>query len=190
MGLAATERPAGRDRLLRTRRVMLRAFAMAAAVAVALAAAVTMTRRRRSALAVRPARAMTLAVTRLRRQHLCRPPLAGWEGMIGDDRHALLDQLLDVPQKSTLLAVTERDRDAVGTGAGSAADAVDIAFRHVRQVEIDDMRDAVDRLGCDVAPREILGDLVGAVLGAAEDEDAVDRLVLEQFGKERAFVGA
>src|SRR6266571_1128025 len=204
---------------------MLRAFAMAAGVAVALAAAVTMTWRRRSALAVRPARAVTLAVTRLRRQHLCRRPLAGWEGMIADDRHALLDQPLDVPEKSTFLAVTELDRNAVGSGAGSAADAVHIAFRHVRQVEIDDMSDAVDidaarrdvgsdkntnlagaealerplpralrfvavdRLGCDVAPREILGDLVGAMLGAAEDEDAVDRLVLEQFGKEGAFVG-
>ena len=43
-----------------------------------------------------------------------------------------------------LVARAERDRDAVGAGARGAADAVDVALRDVRQVEVDDVADAVD----------------------------------------------
>ena len=45
----------------------------------------------------------------------------------GGDRHP--DQLLDVAQEGTLLAIAERDGDAVGAGARGAADAVHVALR-------------------------------------------------------------
>src|SRR5262245_404941 len=55
------------------------------------------------------------------------------------------DQPLDVAQIPHLLgARDQRDRHALGAGPRGAADAVDIGFRHVGQVEIDDMADAVD----------------------------------------------
>ena len=38
----------------------------------------------------------------------------------------------------------ERDRDAVGAGAAGAADAVHVVFGALRQIEVDDVRDAGD----------------------------------------------
>src|SRR5262249_15231288 len=58
------------------------------------------------------------------------------------NRHS--DQLLDVAQVGALLGIAERDRDAVGAGAGGAADAVHVALGNVRQVVVDDVADAVD----------------------------------------------
>ena len=68
----------------------------------------------------------------------------------GRDRHP--DHLLDIAQERALLAVAEGDRDAVGASARGAADAVDVALRHVRQIEVDDVGDAVnvDAAGGDV----------------------------------------
>ena len=60
----------------------------------------------------------------------------------GGDRHP--DQLLDIAQERQLVVRAQRDRDAIGAGARGAADAVHVAFRHVRQVEVDDVGDAVD----------------------------------------------
>src|SRR5262245_44348429 len=54
------------------------------------------------------------------------------------------NQLLDIAQQRALLAVTERDRDPIGAGARGAADAVHVAFGHVREVVIHDMADAID----------------------------------------------
>ena len=76
---------------------------------------------------------------RLRRA-AARPRLRGAAG--GGNRHP--DQLLDVAQERQLVVRAERDRDAVGAGARGAADAVHVAFRDVRQVEVDDVADAVD----------------------------------------------
>ena len=51
--------------------------------------------------------------------------------------------------------VAERDRRAGGAGAGGAADSVDIAFRLVGHVVIDDVGDAVD---VDAAGGDVGGD--------------------------------
>ena len=40
---------------------------------------------------------------------------------------------------------------------------------------------AMDGVGLDAVLRQMLGDAVGAVLGAGEDDDAVHRLVLQQL---------
>src|SRR6185437_4943592 len=53
------------------------------------------------------------------------------------DRDALARQLLDVAEIGPLLAVAERDRDALGAGPGGAADAVDIGLRDIGQVVVD-----------------------------------------------------
>ena len=66
------------------------------------------------------------------------------------DRHP--DKLLDIAQERDFLPVAQRDGDAVGAGARGAADAVHIGFRHVRQVEVHDMADAVD---VDAAGRDV-----------------------------------
>ena len=134
------------------------------------------------------------------------------------------DQPFDVAQIRHLLgARDQRDRDALGAGARGAADAVDIGLGHVRQVEIDDMADAVDvdaaggdvggdqgadfagaergeralavvlrlvavdGVGGDAGPGEALHHLVGAVLGAGEDQRAVDRLLLQELRQQRGL---
>ena len=60
------------------------------------------------------------------------------EGMILVHRHRLADDFLDIRQIRAFLVVAERDRHAGSAGPGGAADAVNIAFRLVRQVEIDE----------------------------------------------------
>src|SRR3546814_7682339 len=52
-----------------------------------------------------------------------------------------------------LVGFAERHRDALGAGAGGAADAVHVGLRHVRQVEVDDVADLlhVDAAGRDVS---------------------------------------
>src|SRR6185437_10808479 len=147
--------------------MMLRALAFAVALSVTMP--VTLARRRRPALIARPGGTLMLAVARLGGQDLGGRAPARREGMVGDDRDALLDKLLDVAQEGALLAIAERDGDAVGAGSRGAADAVDIAFRHVRQVEIDDMGDAVD---VDAARRYVGGD---------EDADLAGAEILERL---------
>ena len=49
---------------------------------------------------------------------------------------------------------------------------------------------AVDRLGADAGADQLLGDPVGAVLGAGEDEHAVDRRVAQHAHSKAALVGA
>ena len=97
------------------------------------------------------------------------------ERMVGVDRDRLADGLLDVAQERALFRIAERDGDAVIAGARGAADAVDVALRLVRQVEIDDMGDAVDvdaaggdvgrHQHADLAVAEILERLLAGVLG-------------------------
>src|SRR5262245_53582306 len=131
------------------------------------------------------------------------------------------DQPFDVAQIPQLLSARDqRDRSALGAGPRGAANAVDIGFRHVGQVEIDDMADTVDvdaargdvgghqradlsgseraehalamflRLVAvngfrsDAGPGQALHHLVGAVLGAGEDQRAIDPLLLQELGKE------
>src|SRR5579864_5403423 len=70
-------------------------------------------------------------------------------------RNRQADQLFDVAQERHLLAVAQRDGDACGAGARGAADAMHIGLRHVRQVVIDDVADAVD---VDAARGDVGGD--------------------------------
>ena len=50
----------------------------------------------------------------------------------------------DLLQELALFLVTEGDRDAVASGTRSAADAVDVAFGLIREVEVHDVGDLVD----------------------------------------------
>src|SRR6185437_992013 len=74
----------------------------------------------------------------------------GWRGFrCGGARivhcdQSLLDEFFDVAQERPIRRIAERDRDAACAGTRGAADAVNIAFGHVRQLEIDDMRHVVD----------------------------------------------
>ena len=58
-------------------------------------------------------------------------------------RDGLADQLLDRPQLVAILMAAQRHRLARGAGTRGAADAVDVGFGHFRQVELDDVGDAV-----------------------------------------------
>ena len=49
-------------------------------------------------------------------------------------------QLFDVAQVTALLVAAQRDRYAGRTGARRSADAVNIVFGNVRQLEVDDVR--------------------------------------------------
>src|SRR6185312_13636508 len=104
---------------------------------------------RRAAMPVRR-RPATPAAARLRRSRAiplrcrrCRWRTVG-EGMVGDDRERPARQPLDIAQQRPLLGAAKGERDAGAAGTRGAADAVDVALRHVRQVEIDDMGNAID----------------------------------------------
>ena len=77
-------------------------------------------------------------------------------------------------RNARFLVIAERDRDAVGAGARGAADAVDVGFRDVRQVVIDDVADAVD---VDAAGGDVGGDQ-DAQLAVAEVGERALALVL------------
>src|SRR5689334_6671059 len=132
------------------------------------------------------------------------------EWMFGIHRDLLADGLFDIPEERALFRIAERDRDAVIAGTSSAADAMHVALRLVRQIEIDYVRDAVDvdaaggnvgrhentnltvpevvqRLLAGILglvamdgirphsrPAELIGNFVGAVLGAGEYQGAGD----------------
>src|SRR5215212_5423595 len=202
------------------------AVALAAAVAVALggasaltAAALTLCRALALALLLRTPRAVVrrLGPRGLRRQR--RDALRQFRHRYLHARH-----LLDIPQVFPLLAVAERDRDPGRARPRRAADAVDVGFGDVRQVVVDDVRDAVDvdaagrdvgrdehpamprleagkrplalrlalvavdRRRRDAARRKRAHDLVGTVLGAGEDEDALDRRLAQHGVEERRLL--
>src|SRR5688572_873030 len=151
--------------------------------------------------------------------------MRGMKWMVGIDRDLLPDGPFDVAQKHALLCVAERDGDAVIAGARSAADAMDVALRLIRQVEIDHVGDAVDvdaasgdvgrhqdadlavaeilqrllsrvlglvavdGVGAHTGAVQLLRHLVGAVLGAGEDQRPPDCLVGQQVLQQRALVG-
>ena len=60
------------------------------------------------------------------------------------DRDALADQLLDVLEVRALGAVAERNGRALLPCSAGAADAVNVGFRNVRQVVVDDERQLTD----------------------------------------------
>ena len=59
--------------------------------------------------------------------------------------HLALHQLLDGPKIWPLALIAECERSAPGAGARRAPDAVHVALRLVRQLVVDDVRDAVER---------------------------------------------
>ena len=65
-----------------------------------------------------------------------------------------LIKTLDVFQELVLVDTDQRDRRAFGTGATGPADAMNIVLRHVRQLEVDDIRQFVD---IDAARRDVGG---------------------------------
>ena len=89
-------------------------------------------------LLVRPMRPMLL----MRLKGLLRPRLRVPAAIGRLDRRA--EQFLDIAEIRPLLMIAERDGDALGARPRGAADAVDVAFRHVRQIEVDHVRDVVD----------------------------------------------
>jgi hypothetical protein len=139
------------------------------------------------------------------------------ERMIDVHSDLLADRPLDVSQESALLRIAEGDGDPIISSARGAANAMDIAFRLVRQIEVDDMGDAIDvdaargDIGrdqdTDLAVAEVIerlltgilrlvavngigpyarlpkliGDLVGAMLGAGEDQRPRDRLIAQEM---------
>ena len=145
-------------------------------------------------------------------------PFAGWD--------LLTRQSFDVAQQAAFFTIAERDCNAFGAGARGAADAMDVSLGHVRQVEVDDVANAVDvdTAGGDVGGDQDAGaaraegvqgvdalalafvavdgradnsctieganDLVGSVLGAGEDQDAVHVLVVAQQFDQQGTLGA
>src|ERR1700761_1285306 len=70
-------------------------------------------------------------------------------------RQRYADEPLDVAQERRLLAVAQRNRDALGAGARGPADAVHVSLRDIWQIEIHHVADAVD---VDAARGDIGGD--------------------------------
>ena len=74
-------------------------------------------------------------------------------------RQCAADQLFNVLQKAALIASAECNRHAFTARTRRPANAVDIGFRHIRQIVIEDVRDVVDvdaasrNIGCDQQAR-------------------------------------
>lgn len=72
-----------------------------------------------------------------------------------ENRNDLLGQALDIAQVNPLVTRTKGYSLTRGSCAGGAADTMDIGLRHVRQIEIDNMADAINvdtargNIGCD-----------------------------------------
>src|SRR6516165_8503169 len=86
-----------------------------------------------------------------RRAARLRPPLIG-APVTHWNSHA--NKLLDIAQEGHLLTVAQRDRGTFSTRARRTADTVHVGFRHIRQIEIHDVADAID---IDAARRNISG---------------------------------
>src|SRR5687767_679949 len=113
-----------------------------------------------------------------------------------------LDELLDLPEQPDLVVVDERDRGTHTARTAGAADAVHVILGHVRQFEIDDVRQLLDVEAArgDVSCDEH-GDAAVLKLGegararrlalVAVDRGAADAVLLELFREPvRAVLGA
>src|SRR5262249_43062282 len=88
--------------------------------------------------------AIAIATTWLIGRTLAFGNVPGMEGMSDINLDLLADRLLDIPQKPTLVCGAERDGDTIIAGPRRATNAMNVAFGLVRQIEIDDVRDAID----------------------------------------------
>ena len=67
-------------------------------------------------------------------------------------------QLFDIAQVTSFLVAAQRDRDTRRAGARRPADAMNIVFGNIRQLEVDDVRYAIHvdpsrgNVGCDENP--------------------------------------
>ncbi len=68
----------------------------------------------------------------------------GADGTIADHRQLALDQPFDVAQITAFGPVAERKRDPFGAGPRRPPDTVDITFRLVGKLIVDDMGDTID----------------------------------------------
>lgn len=80
-------------------------------------------------------------------------------GMLRDDGNPQADQLFDVAEVSSFLSIAEGISNPRSSCAGSAPDPVDIAFRLIGQVVVDDVSHVVyiDAAGGDVGGDEDTG---------------------------------
>ncbi len=126
-------------------------------------------------------------------------------------------QPLDIAQQRIVFRRDERHRFSLGAGTAGATDPVHIVFGHVRQIEIDDVRQfddveaacsdigrhqrlqgtglepgqrprtrvlalvAMNRQRRNAVLRQLLGQPVGAVLGAREDEHLEPAMLADQM---------
>src|SRR5208282_1546705 len=74
----------------------------------------------------------------------CNPTVTHGFRMGAERSDGASGELLDIAQVGPFLVAAERDRDTGRTGARRSADTMDIVFRHVRQLEVDDVRHAFD----------------------------------------------
>tara|TARA_B100000161_G_C33357953_1_gene327648 strand:+ start:157 stop:648 length:492 start_codon:yes stop_codon:yes gene_type:complete len=118
------------------------------------------------------------------------------EFVIFVDIDILLDDAFDVAQQTNVTRFAERNRGTFGATTTGTADTVDIAFRIVRQVIVDDMRDARNvNTTCgnvgrnqnrETAIAEVAQDfLTDALLFVAMDSVTVDTFIAQL---ERQFV--
>ena len=77
-------------------------------------------------------------------------------------RDLLPDQPFDITQEAPLVVAAERDGRTLGSGPGRAADPMHVSLGDVRDVEIDDMADAID---IDAARRDIGRDQQAGLTG-------------------------
>jgi hypothetical protein len=84
-------------------------------------------------------RALRAGLTR----RACRGCFLGFPGAAIFRRDLRADQLFNRAQLIAVFARTQRNRNARGAGARGTANAVDIGFRHFRQIKLDDMGHAI-----------------------------------------------
>ena len=98
------------------------------------------------------------------------------------DRHLATNGLLDVPQISLLFRIAKRDRCAIATGPGGAANSVDIALGNVWQIEVDHVGDlgnvdaACRNVSCNQRPDPTAAEALERPLASSLRLVAMDRL--------------
>lgn len=72
--------------------------------------------------------------------------------MIRDDWDLLVDELLDIAEILTVVCITESIRHSTRSSSTRTTDSVNVGLRHIRNIEVDDMRKKVDvdTTSCDI----------------------------------------
>jgi len=103
-------------------------------------------------------------------------------------RDTLADQSLDRTQERAFLAIAKGDGNAGSSRPRGAADPMHIGFRDIRQIEIDDMRDAID---IDAARRDVSCDehFHAAVTKSGQGLFALSLALIAMDGARRNAIG-